>query len=69
VTTRVTLAEQIAEVEREITLRRRVYPGWIAAGKLSQALADRQMACIEATRTTLKWVEKNAAAIKAAASR
>jgi hypothetical protein len=65
VTTRVILAEQIAEVGRELGLRRNVYPKWIAAGKLSQALADRQIACMEAAYETLKWLGKNEDRIKA----
>lgn len=45
---------QLAEVEREITLRRRVYPRWIATGRLSQAAADRQIAMMEAVAMTLR---------------
>jgi hypothetical protein len=67
-TTRVILAEQIAEVGREIGLRRNVYPKWIESGKLSQALADRQIACLEATLNTLKWLQKHEAAIRRAAA-
>ena len=35
--------EKLAEVEREIKQRQRVYPRLIAAGKLRQATADKQM--------------------------
>ena len=44
----------IAEVERELRLRRRVYPQWVAAGKLSQQKADRQIAVMEAIAERLK---------------
>lgn len=64
-TAKATLAEQIAEVGRELGLRRGVYPKWIEAGKLSQALADRQIACLDAAYRTLKWLESNEAEIKA----
>jgi len=63
--TKTSLAEQRAEVGREIGLRRGVYPKWVASGKLSQALADRQIACLEGAYETLKWLEKNEARIKA----
>ena len=45
---------QLAEVEREIALRRRVYPRWIQAGRLSQTAADRQIATMEAVAATLR---------------
>lgn len=67
-TARTTLQEQIAEIGRELGLRRGVYPKWVASGKLSQALADRQIALMEGILRTLKWVEKHEAAIKAMAA-
>jgi hypothetical protein len=30
----ISLAEQIAEAQRELALRRRVYPAWVKSGKL-----------------------------------
>jgi hypothetical protein len=38
-----TLEEQIAEVKREILLRRACYPAWVRSGKLTQADASRQL--------------------------
>lgn len=38
------IQEAIAEVRREVKLRERLYPQWIAAGRLSRALAERQLA-------------------------
>lgn len=43
-----TAAEKCAEVQRELTMRRRVFPQWVAAGKLKKADADRRMAILEA---------------------
>lgn len=43
----VTLAEAATELRRELGLRQRVYPGWIASGRLKQADADRQIARLE----------------------
>lgn len=65
--TKTTLAEQRAEVGREIGLRRGVYPKFVQDGKLSQALADRQIACMEDAYATLKWLEANMDWIKAEA--
>jgi hypothetical protein len=50
----ITLPEQIAEIEREIELRRRVYPRWVADRKLTQGTADRQIAAMEAVLRTLQ---------------
>lgn len=40
--------DKLAEVRRELALRRRVYPKWVEAGQLGQAQADRQLAALEA---------------------
>lgn len=48
------LPEMIREVEREITLRRAVYPGLVARKKLTQVRADRQIALMEAVRRNLE---------------
>lgn len=51
--------DQIAEVGREIGLRKNVYPGFVARGKLTQEEADEHIARIEAAYKTLKWVKAN----------
>lgn len=58
--------EQIAEVRRELALRRRVYPEMIRAGKLKRSTADYSMHCMESVLTTLEFVRCNRAAIVAA---
>ena len=50
----VPLADQIAEVEHELVLRRRVYPRWIAAGKLTERAAEQKLARLEAVLATLR---------------
>lgn len=40
-------------VDRELGFRRRVYPRHVAAGKLTQDAADRQLALMEAVRERL----------------
>jgi hypothetical protein len=41
-------AEKLEAAERELSLRRRVYPNRVGAHRMSQALADRQIALMEA---------------------
>jgi hypothetical protein len=52
-----TLGEQIAEIEREIALRARVYPRMLETGKLSATAARRQMRCLRAVLQTLVKLE------------
>lgn len=40
-------SEKLQAVERELGYRRRVYPRRVADGKMTQALADRQIAVFE----------------------
>jgi len=47
------LAAQIAEVKREIALRKNVFPKWIAQGRMTQAKADHQIAAMTAALHTL----------------
>ncbi len=60
------ISEQIAEVKRELALRERVYPSFIARGKMDQPEADKHMERMTAALHTLLWVEKNATVIRAA---
>jgi hypothetical protein len=46
-----TLAESVAEIHREIAVRKRVYPQWTADGRLTQDKADRQIVQLEAAAT------------------
>lgn len=45
---RIRFPAKIAELERELGYRRRLYPRWVADGKMSQAAADTQIAVLEA---------------------
>ncbi len=42
------LAAQFAELKREKAMRARVYPHWVASGKIKKQTADYQMATLEA---------------------
>jgi hypothetical protein len=51
-----TLEEQIAEVRRELELRRKCYPGWVRKGTLTQAAATRQLHLMAEVLNTLQRV-------------
>ena len=50
----VPLDRQIACVRREVSMRRHVYPRWVANGKMTQEEADRQVEAMEAAQATLE---------------
>jgi hypothetical protein len=56
----VPIADQLAEVEREIRQRERVYPKWIAAGRLKADTAANKMRSLEAAAATLRVVSEHA---------
>jgi hypothetical protein len=49
----ITLEDQIVEAQRELALRRRCYPAWVKAGKLTQDEASHQLAAMAAIVRTL----------------
>jgi hypothetical protein len=51
---KVTIAEQIAEVEREIKIRERVYTRWVLNGKITARAAELQLGRMRAVIETLK---------------
>jgi hypothetical protein len=50
----ISLADQIACVEREIDFRHRVYGRRVAEGKMPKELADREITRMQAVLATLK---------------
>lgn len=54
----VSLKEQIAEIDREIALRKNVYRSLIASGKMREETAKQHMERIEAARATLAELEQ-----------
>lgn len=63
----VPLPEQIAEVRRELALRKNVYPKRVSSRDMRQSEADHLTARMNAVLTTLTWLEENAAAVRMAA--
>lgn len=56
---KVSLIGQIAEVDREISMRQRVYPEQIRRGKMRQAEADLLISRIQAVRASLVFLKAN----------
>lgn len=48
------LADQIACVRREIAMRRRVYPGWVSSGRMTQEQSDLELTRMQAVLETLQ---------------
>jgi len=53
-----TLADMVREAEREVALRRRVYPRWVEAGRMKAHHAERQIALMEAIAAELARRER-----------
>ncbi len=57
----ITVSEMAAELRRELAMRERVYPSWVAKGTLAKPKADRQIAllkaAIEKLEEKLSWDE------------
>ena len=49
----ITLAEQMAEAQRELALRKKCYPAWVTSGKLDAGDAKYQILVQEAIVRTL----------------
>jgi hypothetical protein len=43
-------ADKLAEIERELRMRRQVFGGWVARGKITESQAMRRIAIMEAIR-------------------
>lgn len=54
----VALADQIACVRRELSMRQRVYPRWVSAGKMTQADSDREITTMIAVLATLQALQR-----------
>ena len=48
------MMEQISEVERELAIRKNVYPKWIKSGRLAKTTAERSIARLTAALGSLR---------------
>lgn len=53
----VLLQDQVKAAQRELAMRRNVYPKRVQAGKMKQVDADREIAAMEAIYYTLRWLQ------------
>lgn len=53
----VSLADQIAAVNREIGMRQRVYGRWVESGKMTARKAGEEIAAMQAVAATLARIE------------
>lgn len=54
-----TFDQQLAEIDRELAMRKRLYPQWVERGTLRQDTADRQVAILQAVRETVREARQN----------
>ena len=62
---KISIIGQIAEIDREIAMRQRVYPEQVRTGKMRQAEADMLMERAYAIRATLMFCREHEADIRA----
>jgi hypothetical protein len=65
----IALADQIAELRRELALRTQVYPKFVASGRLRQKQADQQVARMTAALETLVKISEGREPINETAGR
>lgn len=59
------LDREITEVRREVEMRRRVYPGFVGRGAMTQGEADARLATMQAVRNRLVALRAAAHAARA----
>lgn len=58
---KISIVGQIAEIDREIAMREKVYPREVQAGRMKKEIAEMAMARIFAARETLVFCQKHRA--------
>lgn len=61
---KISLAGQIAEVDRELEQRRVVYARLVSTRKMRESVAEFQIEQMRAVRATLAWLQENESLIK-----
>lgn len=56
---KIPLSQQIAELTRELDVRRRTYPSQVMAGKIRRGEADHCTAAMQAAQETLLWLQQH----------
>lgn len=63
--TNVSIDAQISCVRRELAMRQRAYPKWVAGGRMKQPEADKELAAMQAVHDTLMAVMAQTRAVAA----
>jgi hypothetical protein len=58
----VTKADTIKELQRELEMRKKWFPGWVIQGKLTAEVAQHRIACIEKAIEVMKSLDLKQAA-------
>jgi hypothetical protein len=58
-TVAVSFDDQLAEVEREVEVRKKLYPGWVTEGRIIQSAAQERLARLIAARDTLRAMKQH----------
>lgn len=58
------LKAQIAEVPREIAMRKKVYPNLVTSRKMSQGEAEEHMLLMDNVLATLQFIDRHAEAMR-----
>jgi hypothetical protein len=53
-----TIDEMIGCAKRELAMRGRVYPKWVAAGRMREAVAAHEIECLQGIMRVLFWVKR-----------
>lgn len=62
-----TIAEQADEVGREVRQRERLYPRWIAEGRIREDTAARKVETLKAAERSLRFIAQHATGLRALA--
>lgn len=61
---KISLAQQIEEIERELAQRAAVYPRLVAKRAMRQSVADYQIVRLAKVRDTLRWLQEHERTIR-----
>lgn len=64
INTAVSIEDQLKCVRRELAMRQRVYPRWVAQSKMKQEAADRELAAMQAVHDTVSGANDLAKVLK-----
>ena len=61
---KITIADQVRAVQRELAMRERLYPTWITMGKITQEKADHEIASMRAVLASVVGLSANEVSVE-----